>query len=277
MTIRSLENTPFDDIIECFLVAFKGYFVKMPTDPYYYKERWKASGVRWKWSYGMFDKERLVGFIITALDERQGELIAYNAGTGVLPEYRGRKIVKSIYRHAVPQFFSQGISKSKLEVIKENHIAIRSYESIGFRICKHYKSYGGEISVNPDAKVLLKEVFHDDMDWEGMKNQGLYSWDNHGNSLKNGNYKYFQIFNGNRYESYFVINQDYNYVAQLEVFENDPKGWNRIFQAIKTLSGTIKINNIDAGLTHKIKAIQMAGLTNTVDQYEMELELASQD
>lgn len=277
MTVRSLENTPVDDIIACFLIAFKGYFVKMPTDHDYYKQRWKSSGVKWEWSYGMFVKERLVGLINTALDERQGELIAYNAGTGVLPEYRGRRIVKSIYEYAIPQLKNHGVSKCVLEVIKENHIAIRSYESIGFRICKHYKCYGGEISVKPDAKVLLKEVFHDDMDWEGMKNQGLYSWDHHSNSLRNGNYKYFQILNGNRFESYFVINQDYNYVAQLESFGNDPKHWDRLFQAINTLSGTIKINNIDARLTHKIRAIQMAGLTNTVDQYEMELDLVDLD
>ena len=70
---------------------------------------------------------------------------------------------------------------------------------------------------------------------------------------------------------------DYSYVAQLVVFKDDPKIWNRLFQAIRTLTDTIKINNIDARLTHKIRAIQMAGLTNTVDQYEMELNLANRD
>ena len=100
MIVNNLSKTSLDDIIECFLLAFENYFVKMPTDTNYYKERWKASKVDLNLSYGMFDKGRLVGFIIHAVDKRAGVLTAYNAGTGVIPEYRGKRITSTIYNYA---------------------------------------------------------------------------------------------------------------------------------------------------------------------------------
>ena len=139
MVVRHLGDTDFKNIMECFLSAFENYFVKMPTDYNFYKERWKASGVNFNLSYGMFDNDKLVGFIINAIDERQGELTAYNSGTGVIPEYRGKRIVKTIYDFAIPDLMQNGITKCLLEVITENAKAIKSYEGIGFKICKYYK------------------------------------------------------------------------------------------------------------------------------------------
>lgn len=58
MKIHSLERISFEQILECFLLAFEDYFVPMPTDPEYYKARWKASKVDFSASYGLFDGER---------------------------------------------------------------------------------------------------------------------------------------------------------------------------------------------------------------------------
>ena len=101
MIVKHLGHTDFNTIMACFLSAFENYFVKMPTDPKYYKQRWKAAKVNFNLSYGMFDNDKLVGFIINAIDERYGEYIAFNTGTGVIPEYRGQKIVKSIYLNRI--------------------------------------------------------------------------------------------------------------------------------------------------------------------------------
>jgi ribosomal protein S18 acetylase RimI-like enzyme len=271
--VRSLGNTDIDKILDCFLIAFENYFVKMPADHNYYKQRWKVSGVNLGLSYGMFDKEKLVGFIMSAIDDRRGHVMAYNVGTGVIPEYRGRKIVKSIYEYAIPDLIKNGVSKCVLEVITENHIGIKSYESLGFKICKNYKCFNGIISTTNNFEAQLKEITYQDFDWNHGINQELYSWDNHRSSLKNGNYRYFQIFNDNEIESYFVISQDNRSIAQLDILNNDQSSWYRLFQGIKTISQNIKINNIDECLTDKIAAIESAGLLNNIDQYEMELNL----
>ncbi len=81
LTVKDLRNIDFDELMDCFLIAFENYFVKMPTDRNYYKERWRIAKVNFKLSYGMFDGEKLVGFIINAIDKRNGDLTAFNTGT----------------------------------------------------------------------------------------------------------------------------------------------------------------------------------------------------
>ena len=206
MIVKKLENIEFDIIVDCFLQSFENYYVKVPTDKNYYKKRWEMAKVDYALSYGMFDGEKLVGFIIHAIDDRNGERIAFNTGTGVLPEYRGKRIVKSIYDFALPDLKINGIEKCALEVIIENTKAIKSYQSIGFDICKTFNCFSGEIELNSNDKVELNEVDYDAFDWERLPNQDLYSWDFNSEVVKNGNYQYYQVKKDGRVESYFVVN-----------------------------------------------------------------------
>ena len=122
MYIKNLSDIDFRVLMGCFLKSFENYFVKMPTDHNYYKERWRIANVKYELSYGMFDQEKLVGFMINGVDVRSGNLIAFNTGTGVLPSHRGLQIVKKLYEYAIPVLKKYGINKCKLEVIKENII-----------------------------------------------------------------------------------------------------------------------------------------------------------
>ena len=183
MIIKHLGHIGFDKIMECFLLAFDDYFVKMPTDYNYYKLRWKAAKVNFELSYGMFDDDKLVGFIIHAIDKRDGDLTAFNTGTGVIPEYRGKKIVKSIYKYAIPDLAKNGITKSVLEVIIENEKAIKAYKGVGFKVRKNFKCYSGELSINLIHNEI-EEVSFNNIAWEQIPNQNKYSWDFNYESLK---------------------------------------------------------------------------------------------
>lgn len=275
MIVKNLGHTDFDELIECFLIAFENYFVKMPTDKAYYKKRWEVANVDFNLSYGMFENERLVGFIINAIDKRNGKLTAYNTGTGVIPEYRGKKIVKSIYDYALSDLKEHGVVNCSLEVITENNRAIQSYQSIGFKICKTYKCFKGEISAEENNHVDLEEIEFNNMEWENLPNQEFYSWDFQKEPIEKGNYKCYKILNNRIPESYFIINPDNGTLAQFNVLNFTDNGWNRLFLGIKQISETIKINNVDERLTHKIDYLNKIGLTNTVDQYEMELKIRS--
>lgn len=272
MTVKHLGYTDFNVIIECFLYSFEGYFVKMPTDPNYYKQRWKSAKVRYDLSYGMFHEERLVGFIINALDKRYGDYIAFNTGTGVIPEYRGKKIVKSIYNYAIPDLIKNGVTKCSLEVIVENEKAIKAYKSIGFNISKHYKCYNGTINVK-ENNFTLKEITFKDIDWNSLPNQDSYSWDFRKNCLINTNYKFYQVFNKLTLASYFIINPETGSLAQWDVIEDSNKNWNMLFSAINSITNNIKINNVDDRLIEKISTVESVGLQNSVNQFEMQLDL----
>jgi len=62
------------------------------------------SGVHYDCSVGAFDGEKLVGVTIVGLDDRQGEKAAFDAGTGIVPGYRGQGVAKAGAVHVVDQF-----------------------------------------------------------------------------------------------------------------------------------------------------------------------------
>ena len=273
MKVRNLSNTSFEILMECFFSAFENYFVPMPTDINYYKTRWEMAKVDFNFSYGMFDGEKLVGFIIHAVDDRNGDRIAFNTGTGVLPSYRGKKIIKKIYTYALPDLIKNGFSLSSLEVICENEIAVKSYASIGFKKTKKYLCFAGEFQVKTNENITIKETTYLEIDWKSIPNQESYSWDNQKETLKNGDYFFYEVFHKTKLESLFVIDPKNGYLPQFEVLVNSPKAWEHLFMGIQQISSTIKINNVDERLTSKINFLHTLGLKNTVNQYEMELSL----
>ncbi len=273
MEVKSLDTIDFSVLMECFLESFENYFVKMPTDHNFYKERWSFAGVQYDLSYGMFDGDKLVGFIINAIDKRNEDYVAFNTGTGVLPKYRGQGIVQKIYQVALPQLRLHGISKCKLEVIKDNYIAIKAYERIGFKTTKYYQCFSGEITIDQNQSDLkIQKVDATYFDWNAM-HQEMYSWDNHYKSVGKGTYDYYVILKDDKPESYFIINPKNGYIPQLNIFQNNDNNWERLFTAIRSITSTIKINNVDKTLKNKIKALFAVKLKNTIDQYEMDMIL----
>ncbi|SDB50027.1 Acetyltransferase (GNAT) family protein [Flavobacteriaceae bacterium MAR_2010_188] len=273
MTVHNLSATTFDEIVDCFLESFENYFVQMPTDQEYYKQRWNAAKVDFELSYGMFENGELIGFIIHAIDKRNGILTAFNTGTGVLPNYRGKKIVNTIYDYAIKDLAENGIEKCTLEVITQNKFAIKSYEKTGFKITKTLKCFNGTIEVENNDEVKLTKVELDQVNWEDLPNQEFYSWDNQKESLINSQLNFYKVLYKEKAESYFIINSENGYLAQLDLLENSDNAWERLFSRIKQISATVKFNNVDEQLTEKIRQLKKVGLINTIDQYEMELDI----
>ena len=273
MTVRNLANISFDELLSCFLAAFENYYVQMPTDKGYYKERWRLAKVDYNYSYGMFDKNKLVGFIIHAIDKRNGTLIAFNTGTGVLPSYRGKKIVKSIYQFALKDLEQNGIEKITLEVIRKNEIAVKTYKSIGFEICKNYQCFTGIINVENTNHFDLEEVELSKVKWENLPSQQSYSWDFQKETILEGNYRFFQIVYKKEFESFFIINPVNHYLVQFDVLNAKKNSWQRLFSAIKKYLDTVKVINVDDRFEDKIIQLHNMGLENFVNQYEMELNI----
>ena len=273
MKIKSLSHATFDEIIECFLLAFENYYVKFPTDKNYYKNRWTAAKVDWNLTYGMFDQDKLIGFIIHAVDTRFGTKVAYNAGTGVIPEYRGRKIVNAIYDFAIQELKNNGIKKSTLEVIQENERAIRAYQNVGFKKCKEYYCFGGIIKTESIDIIQIKEIPKEDFNWQQCINQESYAWDFQKETIIEREYKYFEVHMDNKIESYFIINPENKNLAQFEILVEDKDAWKRLFYGINQISTEANIVNVDSTQHNKLDASNNAQLKRTVNQYEMELEL----
>ncbi len=270
MHVKNLTDSSFEDIVTCFLKAFANYYVEFPSDKEYFRQRWELSGIRYDLSYGMFHNSRLVGFILHGVEKRDGHFTAFNLATGVIPEYRGRKVTQAIYHFALLDLKRNGVTKSRLEVIKANEYAIRAYNSIGFQITRHYKCFSGTIRLQKPMRFELIETAIADFDFGLIPDQRDYSWENRRESIQGGDFICYQVLNGSTVEAVFIINK-LGYIPQFEVFVEDDEAWSRLFAAISSISEKIKINNVDERFKSKIKQLQNFGLNNTIDQYEMEL------
>lgn len=273
MLVKNLANIPVHELIDSFLLAFENYFVKVPTDHAYYIQRWKAANVDFNLSYGMFDQDKLVGFIIHAVDTRNGIRTAYNTGTGVIPAYRDKRIVKSIYEYALKDLAQHGIPKTTLEVITKNEIAIKAYQGIGFKICKHYKCFRGEIQLENEHSFELQKVNWENIDWKSLPNQQYYSWDHQKETLAKGDFQFYYVLYHGEIESFFILNPERKYLAQCDLLHSNEQAWERLFAAIQQESSTISLNNVDTRSAAKIQMLHKIGLDNSIDQYEMELNI----
>ncbi|KXX66627.1 GNAT family N-acetyltransferase [Flammeovirga sp. SJP92] len=273
MKVDNLSKVSFGEIIDCFLKAFENYYVKMPTDQEYYRQRWKAAKVDFNLSYGMFDDEKLVGFIIHAVDKRLGLQTAFNTATGVIPAYRGKRIVQSIYDFALRDLRKNGIEKSVLEVITDNERAVRAYQKVGFKICKDYRCYSGKINSNSDSTIEMQKITMEEYHWDQLPNQQFYSWDFQKETILEGHYTLYEVIWEGKSESYFAIDIKKKYLGQFDVFSQDQKAWERLFNAIGKVVDEVKIINVDHRLEDKLNYISFLKLNNIVNQFEMELML----
>lgn len=275
MEIKNLKDTPFADVIAALSESFSDYLVPLPSEVAYWENRFKAARVDFELSFGMFDKEKLVGFIINGIDHIAGVKTAFNTGTGVTKSARGQGVTDKLYQYALPIFKDQGIQRCSLEVIEKNDRAIHVYERIGFSIQKRLKCFKGPITCM-DENVVTTQVPFDTIEAQSRATDHFYSWDNTSTSIKASGeqYKSYKVTDAGGAESgYFVINPTSGYVAQLESTTMSTDQTLQVLSGMASVSHVVKINNIDTARTPIISALLKAGLDNFIDQYEMQLSI----
>ena len=276
MQIKTLSETPVPQIVECLVEAFANYAVKMPSSPQFWANRWKWARIDYSLSIGVFDGDKLVGFIMTGIDQHNGLLTAFNTGTGVLPAYRGQQWVDKMYDFALPLFKKKEVQKLLLEVIQDNARAIRVYERIGFKIIRELHCFKGKLRKGTE-KISLKRI---DSSYAAQKenpNNDFYSWDNRSEAI---------LTDPESFNSYTVYGNDNTEIGRFTMASNI--GMLVQYEASKVLFPTllkgialgndeIKVNNVDSRRKEIIENLLEAGLKPTIQQYEMECMLEDLD
>lgn len=156
MIFKTLQNTPIEELTAVFNEAFKNYFVNLHFTSEQLAFKFKVDGVKPHLSVGAFDDRKLVGFIFHGTNDNATNLIAYNAGTGVAPAYRGLHLPKKMYEFILPALKNGGIKTILLEAITENERAIRIYKSLNFSIVRKVDCY--KATVDLDKKENKHQV-----------------------------------------------------------------------------------------------------------------------
>lgn len=103
--------------------------------------RMRKNAVDYGLSVGVYEEGRMVGFTLIGVDEWGGCLSAYDAGTGIIPAFRGRGLARRMFEHALPALAERGVERFTLEVLQGNEPAIKAYRKAGFKTTRELKSY----------------------------------------------------------------------------------------------------------------------------------------
>ena len=129
--------------------------------------RMRKNAVSYDLFPGLYENDRLVGLTLIGIDEWGGRLTAYDAGTGIVPEFRKLGWARKLFDHALPALRQKGVERFALEVLQQNEPAIKTYRKSGFEIIRELKCYAaqvGELRSKVDAstfeiRVVDREVF----------------------------------------------------------------------------------------------------------------------
>ena len=140
--VMKLDRVSRQQIHKTFQEAFSDYVMDMSSlTEERLLVRSAKNGVDWEASVGAFDGERMVGFTLIGIDEWQGGMGAFDAATGIVPDFRGQGLASAMFEHALPGLRNRGVETFVLEVIKDNESAIRAYRKAGFEISREFKCF----------------------------------------------------------------------------------------------------------------------------------------
>lgn len=279
MEIKSLSGVNVSKITQAFNEAFSDYFF-----PFVLKEEEMLSkiiseNIILKFSAGLFDEHQLVGFIFTGIDKVDEQKIAYNAGTGIIPLYRGKNLTSKMYQYIFEILKEEKIRYHLLEVITENEKAIKVYKNEGFIINRKLNCYKG-IVTKPIENTSFK--IHDIHSGE-IKNYNdfwdfLPSYQNSVTALSRSTteLQYLGCFIENQLAGYLVLDKITGRIKQFGVHKDcrRKKVGHHLFYKAQELIQTKAIStiNIDATDIFTNNFLKHIGLQVSVCQYEMKQE-----
>ncbi|WP_427136964.1 GNAT family N-acetyltransferase [Psychrobacillus psychrodurans] len=153
ITFKTMEHLTFKEAHELFINGFEGYFtpMKMPLDAFI--ARFGNDNLSAGISIVMFDEDRPVGFVLQGIREVNGEKIAWNGGTGIIPEYRGKKLGTILIEKALELLSQQKVNIATLEALSINQPAIKLYEKVGYKVIDTLHFWEAEGVLNYDEKI----------------------------------------------------------------------------------------------------------------------------
>ncbi len=137
-----LTGVPFSDIARAFNEAFADYYLRMGAQAeVWLRNRMIKNAVDADCSVGAFDGGKLVGFSLTGIDLWDGAPAAFDAATGIVPEYRRRGLAAQMFEFARPRLAQRRVERFLLEVLQVNEPAIKAYRKAGFRITREFDCF----------------------------------------------------------------------------------------------------------------------------------------
>lgn len=277
-----LNDTPVETLHRAFLSAFADYQVDMQASLDDFKFRLRRDGVDSAISVGAFDEDQLVGFCLNGSGMWQGESTVYDAGTGVLPGYRGQGVGSEMFRIMNPQLKECGFNRYLLEVLTSNKPAVNLYRRLGFEETRRFAVFRTTTRLsyrtNTDAEIRLVKV----PNWKLYQTfwTGYPSWQNSIAAAQRvaDTMVAVECQIDHHCVGYGVVSKITGNVCQLAVDESFRRRGvaSMVLAALQnsvTSSESIKVTNVDETLNSAMAFFSAVGFKLVLEQHEMILNL----
>jgi ribosomal protein S18 acetylase RimI-like enzyme len=280
-SFRSLSGIDLSVLHAAWLRAFSDYAVNMQTSEEDFRLRLTRDGFRDDMSMGIFRGDEIVGFTLNGFDLCEGVPTAYDVGTALVPEHRGRRLAEGLFRDMFPRLKQRGVERYLLEVISTNRPAVSLYRKLGFAVQREFsvlmldgdaetreRGRSDSIAVR-EIELPAPEIAREFWDWQP-------SWQNSSASLSRsaGACVPFGAFAGGQLVGYGVVFPSNGNVAQLAVAKDDRRrgAASLVLRSLRREVGDakpLKMINVDSSAAGTLAFCAAHNFRLILNQFEM--------
>ncbi|MDY8022225.1 GNAT family N-acetyltransferase [Paenibacillus polymyxa] len=168
ITYMRCNDVSMEHIFQAFSLGFSDYSIRLTTDQDDFAARFLGpEGNTRNHSFLAMDENQPIGLILGGVRQFDGYKTMRCGTLCVAPAYRGQGISNKLLELHKQTAISAGCQQLWLEVIKDNHRAVKLYEKQGYQSRYTLKYYNGTLPSAPPAALsssyIFKEVTFDDI------------------------------------------------------------------------------------------------------------------
>jgi ribosomal protein S18 acetylase RimI-like enzyme len=277
MNFDTLENCTLPELVSAFNTAFEGYFIPISFTEETLAVKLKTEGIDLRLSAGVFADKKLVGFMLFAGDLYNGRLTTWNGGTGVLPEFRGRRLTQQMYEFIIPVHKALNYEYTLLEVIEHNAAARKTYANAGLQELRAVDLYKEQSAQRGRLDHAIRKCAAASLPFDEW-NDWLPTWQHTQQSILRGEdvFKAMGYFQHDVLQGYCVYNYTNGRIIQLAV---DPMFRRMgiaesLINAVSADTGKLlSVLNLDVNATAATELAAKLEFVNVLRQVEMGMKL----
>lgn len=279
----TLENVSIERLHNTFMEAFSDYEVKIDMPILKLKQRLQRTGYVTQASMGASDNDVLVGFLLNSIREWDGKTTAYDAGTGVIKEYRNKGITSAMFLNVLKNLKGMEVEQYLLEVIQSNTSAVHLYKKQGFEVSREFECFNLEKKLFTCTPTHQVKHINDitEIDWVKLMSFWDFkpSWQNSIDSIKAVSDEFIcsTVSIDDVIVGYGIIDKNTGDIPQIAVdksYRGKGIGSSILADLVKnTESSSLNVVNIDSQCISVKDFLLNLGFKLVVKQYEMILTL----
>ncbi|MDF2651638.1 MAG: hypothetical protein K0Q73_7443 [Paenibacillus sp.] len=134
MIFKKMSELSAEDMVSLWNKGFEGYFLNSTMNLDKFLSRTVNEGLSLEHSLVVYENSNPIGFVMNGFRVIEGKKVAWNGGTGIAAEHRGKGIGKILMERNLQLYREQGADIALLEALIQNKAAIKLYQSVGFGI-----------------------------------------------------------------------------------------------------------------------------------------------